>query len=281
MRARSLITTLLLLISTSGLPCAAKQIEGMARNQHPWGRFNIGASKLVKSTTENLDEKGQVISASTTETTTKLVDVDDNGYTLMIEVVVEVAGKRFNAQPQVVRRGYNGEGEGQTAVVKRMGEGEVTINGRKIPCEIRQVTIDCGDTQRICTVHYSDACAPFVLKSETTTLDAAGKPTQVQSQVDVIAVDMPSKVLNEIKSTAHVRVMHQDGKSSTLTLEVYCEEVPGGVVSHTSKETDETGRVIRRSTLELLDYSPGDGDDEQAEMVRKIFHRARMRRAAR
>jgi hypothetical protein len=96
-----------------------------------------------------------------------------------------------------------------------------------------------------------------------------------------MAIDMPSKVLTEIKSTSHVRVMHQQGKASTLTLEVHAADVPGGVVSHTSKETDETGRVVRRSTLELLDYGIGDGEDEQAQMVRKIFHRARTRRAVR
>jgi hypothetical protein len=269
------------MISMLVVPCAAKQIEGLPRDQHPWGQFKIGSWKRVKTTTETLNEKGEVTAVSTTETSTKLVDVDENGYTLMIEVVVEVAGKRFNAQPQIVRRGFNGEAEGQTVSVKKVGTGGLSVNDRNIPCEIRQVTIESGDTKRISTVHYSDALAPYVLKRETTSLDATGKPTQMQSQVEVMAIDMPSKVLTEIKSTSHVRVMHQQGKASTLTLEVHAADVPGGVVSHTSKETDETGRVVRRSTLELLDYGIGDGEDEQAQMVRKIFHRARTRRAVR
>jgi hypothetical protein len=281
LRERIVIAACLLMISILVAPCAAKQIEGLPRDQHPWGQFKIGSWKRVKTTAETLNEKGQVTAVSTTETSTKLVDVDEHGYTLMIEVVVEVAGKRFNAQPQVVWRGFNGEAEGQTVTVKKAGTGSLTINDRNIPCEIRQVTIENGEIKRISTVHYSDALAPYVLKRETTSLDAAGKPTQVQSQVELIAVDMPSKVLTEIKSTSHVRVMHQQGKASTLTLEVHAGDVPGGVVSHTSKETDENGRVIRRSTLELLDYGLGDGDDEQAQMVRKIFHRARTRRAVR
>ena len=76
----------------------AKQLEGtIPREQHPWVQFKIGSWKRVKTITETLDAKGAVVSTSVTETTTKLVDVDDEGYTLRIDAVVEVAGKKFPA----------------------------------------------------------------------------------------------------------------------------------------------------------------------------------------
>jgi hypothetical protein len=270
-----------LLIACIVSPVAAKQLEGVPREQHPWGQFKIGSWKRVRTHTENLDEKGAVVSTSTTETTTKLVDVDDEGYTLRVDVVVEVAGKRFTAQPQIIRRGYNGEGDGQEVSVKKMGEAGVTINGRQVTCEVRKITVDANDIKRITTVHYTDSVAPYVLKRETTSINADGKPADFQSQVDVVAFDMPTKVGTETKSTSLLRILNQQGKTTTLTLEVNCLDVPGGVVSHTSKETDEAGRITRRSTLELLDYALGTGEDPEAQMVRKVFHRAKVRRASR
>ena len=279
MRATRYILAALLFSLLIAAPAAARQHDNAPRDQHPWGQFKIGSWKRVRTLTETLDDKGAVQSSSTTETTTKLVDVDSEGYTLRIDVVVEVAGKRFTAQPQVIRRGFHGEGDGQNVSIKRVGEAGLDINGHKVACEVRQITVDGDSGKRIITVHYSDRLAPFVLRRETTTLDSDGKPTDMQSQVDVVAIDMPHKVLAEVKPTSHLRVMHQQGKASTLTLEVHCAEIPGAVVSHTSKETDDTGRVIRRSTLELLDYGLGTGDDAEAQMVRKAFHRVRNRRA--
>lgn len=256
-----------------------KQLECcVPREQHAWGQFKVGSWKRVRTHTESLSPDGAVIGSSTTETTTKLVDVDETGYTLRIDVVVEVAGKRFAGEPQVVRRGFSGETNGQSVSVKRVGDGGVFINGNKIECEIRQVSVEDDQGKRITTVHYNERLAPYVLRRETTTLGTDGKPLDLQSQVDVVAVDMPYKVLDTVRPTSHVRIMHQQGKASTLTLEVHASDVPGGVVSHTSKETDEHGNVVRRSTLELLDFGLGSGDDPDAQVVRKVFHRARNRR---
>lgn len=260
-------------------PAIARQLDaGVSRQQHPWGQFKIGSWKRVRTVAETLDAQGKVIGACVTETTTKLVDVDESGYTLRIDVSVEVAGKRFPAAPQVIRRPFNGESEEQLVSVKRVGEDRVIINGRKVQCEVRQVTAKSESGKRISVVHYTDELAPYVLKRETTSLDPQGKPTDVQSQVDVVAVDMPHEVLDQSRPTSHVRIMHQQGKASTLTLEVHCADVPGGVVAHTSKETDETGRVVRRSTLELMAYGVGTGDDIDAQTARKVFHRSRHRR---
>ncbi len=279
MRASNILIVAACIAVCCSAPSLAKQLDCcVPREQHAWGQFKIGSWKRVRTQTETLSPEGKILGTTTTETTTKLVDVDESGYTVRIDVVVEVAGKRFTGEPQVVRRGFSGETDGQTVAVKRTGEAILTINGHKVPCEVRQVTVDDKGSKRITTVHYSDRCAPHVLRRETTSLDAAGKPLELQSQVDVVAVDMPYKVLDEVRSTSHVRIMHQQGKASTLTLEVHCSAIPGGVVSHTSKETDESGHIIRRSTLELQDYGLGNGDDADAKLVRKVFHRARARR---
>ncbi len=283
MRVIGRITVVLcVLLALVAAPVLAKQLEeGVPRAQHPWGKFKIGATKRVRTFTEVMNEKGQVTSTSTTETTTKLIDVDDSGYTLRVDVVVEVAGKRFASQPQVVRRGYSGEAEGQMVSVKRSNDSVVNVNGQKVPCQVREITVDTDSGKRISTIYYSDKFSPYVLKRETACFDAAGKATDFNSQVDVVAVDMPCKVLSETKSASHVRVVSQQGKTSTLTLEVQVNDIPGGVVSHSSKETDESGRIVRRSTMELMDYSVGNGDDAETQSFRKIYTRVKNRRAGR
>jgi hypothetical protein len=259
----------------------AAQFEGVPREKHPWAQFKIGSWKRVRTVTEDLDAKGAVASKSMTETTTKLVDVHGDYYTLRVDVVVEVAGKRFSSNPQFIRRGFNGETDDRPATVKRLGAGRFQLGRDRIECEVQQITVDAGDSRRITTVHLSPRLAPFVLKRETSSVDAAGKPADFHSEVEVLAVDMPAQVLNQTKPTSHVRILNQQGKTSSITLEVHSVDVPGGVVSHSSKEKDETGRVTRRSTLELVDYALGTGEDPDAQYVRRVFHRRAQRKAMR
>ena len=82
-----------------------------------------------------------------------------------------------------------------------------------------------------------------------------GKETNYTSRVDVLALSMPYKVLSENKTTSLIKTVHNRSDGMTVTVEVHTPEVPGGVVAHTSKQLDLDGNLIRRSTLELVDYS--------------------------
>ena len=93
-------------------PCAVfaqAQDVKLARQHHPWARFEPGAWKKVRVVTETLDEAGNVTSTSTTDTTTLLEFVDADTYSLQLEVTVDVAGKRFQTPPQYIEQGYFGE----------------------------------------------------------------------------------------------------------------------------------------------------------------------------
>src|SRR5690606_26025099 len=194
------------------------------------------------TTTETLDAHGNVIDVTKTYTTTKLVDVDDRGYTLRIDVVMDVSGKRITAQPQAIRRGFHGEAEGQTVSVRQIGQERLTVAGRKVPCEVREIVVRSGRTRRVTTVHYSPRFEPHVLRREVTTLDPTGT-AETQCEVEVVAVDVPVGIRNEVGeevtvNTTRLQVRQQRGDSSILTVEVHAPNVPGGVVKHTSKETD-------------------------------------------
>jgi phosphoribosylformylglycinamidine (FGAM) synthase PurS component len=101
-------------------------------------------------------------------------------------------------------------------------------------------------------LYYSPSVPPFTLKRVTKVTDPEGKTIQRQTTAEVLAVDMPHKVLDDMEPVAYQRTLETHPNGSTATIEVFCLGVPGGIVAHTSKDMDTAGNVIRRSTLELM-----------------------------
>ncbi len=223
---------------------------------HPWGRFQPGAWKLVRVVTETIDENRQVANTAITETKTTLTQVEKDGVTLCIEVMVEVAGKRFQRQPQTVKQGFHGEPMSQDLQIKGATAGKVTIEGRVFPCKIFQLLFSgpANNNKTVSNVYYSNKTIPYVLKRTSVTADPEEKKTLSKTVVAVVALDMPWKVLAEIKSSVLVRTIREHAKGTITTWAVTTSDVPGGVICHSSKEIDKTGRMVRRSTLELIEY---------------------------
>lgn len=249
--------------------------------QHPWAKFGLGSWKQVRVFNESIGENGKVENTSITNTKTTLVDVSDTDYMLKVEVTIEVAGKSFKAETKFVRQGFHGEASGQTAEVQTVGPGEVVIDGRKYPIQVRKVVINGDDLKRVSLVHYSAAVPPHVLKRETKVTDVTGGKQTYESLVEVVAVDMPYRVLSETKLVSHVKTTHKQANgTSSVTLEVNCDDVPGGVVAHSAKEYTSADRVMTRSTLELVEYQvvPESADPDNVQTGRRrVFHRGRNR----
>ena len=237
------------------------------RDHHPWGHFPVGSWKKVRTTAELLDDKEQVVNITTTDTTTRLVAVDATGYTLRTDATVDVASRRIVAAPQTTRYGFYGETPGQAFSVKRSADASLTIDGLLIPCEVRQVVMSSDNNKLISTVHYSSQFPPFVLRREMSVEGAAEERTvsvEVKASaegkhsttlVEVVALDLPHRIRGELRQASHVKTTQRLPQSTKITLEVHSDEVPGGVVAHWASETNTTGRVLRRSTLELTEYS--------------------------
>lgn len=274
------VFALAVVLATASTPASARQPTACVTpiEQHPWGQFKPGSWKRVRVTTELLNSEGKVESETITETQTTLEAVEDCQFALKIEVTVEIAGKRFVAQPQYVTQGINGEVEGQTSSLKTLGAGEISIDGRTLPCQIKQVTIDGEGTRRVSTLHYCAEVPPYLLKRSTTATDSSTRQVKYRTDVETMAVAMPFRVRNQIMSTAWLRTVHRHEDGETITLETHCQAVPGGVVAHTSKELDRSGRLVRRSTLELVDYHVAKTDPPEQESKRRFFFRRRDRR---
>ena len=254
-------------------PAAAAEAPRWAA-YHPWGVFSPGAWKTVRLVTENLDEQGRPTSLSTTETTTTLTARDAQGVTLLIEAVVELVDKRLTVVPRTIRQDYFGLSSGVPVQVKLVGKAHLELEGRKVPVEIRQVEESTPSGRTITKIYFSDRIAPYVLRRETRSTDAQGN-LLAQTTSTVVALGLPWKVLSEIKQTALLHTFHQDTKGTVESWAIISAEVPGGVVCQASKEYDRTGRLVRRSSLELLDY----GLQPSLEPKRGLFQRLRAKRA--
>jgi hypothetical protein len=256
----SLTVCLLLSLSADSGSC---QEGGIQRKHDPWGRFEPGAWKLVRAVAETLDEKGLVVSTSTTETTTILTAVGKEGVTLEVQTTVEVAGKRFDAEPQIVKLGFHGEILAKDLKAQPPVEGSVNIDGRKIPCRVYELE-NAGPTSKTVTkVYYANTVPPYVLRREAVTTDASGENTLSETTVEVAALDMPWKVLAQRKPASIIKSTQKHAKGTVIAWAIAAPEVPGGIVYHTSKEVDKNGRVIRRSTLDLVSFGMQCEDDDR------------------
>ncbi len=254
---RKLSALLLLLTSLTTHWCvlqADAQTAGVVLEHHPWGRFEPGAWKRVRVITETLGAGGPVSETSSAETKTTLLRVDPDGVVLEIRVTIEVAGKRFEVEPQVVKQGFHGEVVCPTTKLRRAGPGEVVIEGRKIPCDIYQFESSSNGCGTVTQLYYSKSVAPHILKRESATTKVDGGEMQKQTVAQVIALDMPRRVMAETQTAALIRTVQKQPKSTITTWASSTPAVPGGIISHSSKEVDAEGQPVRRSTLELLDY---------------------------
>jgi len=264
----------LLLLCGSAL--GAGRDAGLTRELHPWGRFREGAWKQSRLVTHTFDERGELVSTSVTETRTTLKKVEADGVVLLVEAVVEVGGQELATPPKTVKLGFHGENAAESAVVRTLQPGQVTVGGRIIPCSVQQVETNDAGNGTITKVYYSPTVAPFILRKESVTTDAQGHVKLSETTLEVVSLRMPCKVLN-IRSTAHVKVVSKHPKGASTTWAFTSVDVPGGVVCRTIRELDENGRLLRRSTLELVGYGL-DPEDETPTLLSRWRNRHRAAR---
>ena len=146
----------------------------------------------------------------------------------------------------------------------------IDIEDRRIPCQVLEMEVVADDQKRLTKLYYSEKVAPHLLKKESISTDATGANTLFETMEAVVALDMPQKVKDDILPSSHVKTVRRNAKGSTITIEVHSPVVPGGVVAHTSKELDPKGRVIRRSTLELVDFGL---EEDRQDVVRRRHYK--------
>jgi len=252
-RAAACLLAGLGLLSLNPLGRAADEV-GNQRQAHAWGRFGKGSWRQVRVVTESFDAEGKLANSSTTHNMTTLDEVTPERIALRVEVTVEVAGQKFPSQPQIIRQGYAGESVGQSVSVKPLKTETLTVGDRQIVCDTEQIEILGGQSKEVSLVHYSPRLTPRVLKRTSTTSDVASGKTVQESVSEVVKLNETHTVLGVPKRAYRVRLVQKSDRGTTTTISVHVPEVPGEVVRQTSEKMDASGRLERRSNLELVGY---------------------------
>lgn len=254
---------------------AAQIAAPLTAEMHPWGKFEPGAWKRIRVVTETFNEQGTIASTNLTDSKTTLFDLDDASLTLETQACVEMAGKRFDSEPQMVKQGFHGEVLSPNLKIKDSSAGQVEIEDRKIPCQVLKLETVNGSSKTATTIYYSAAVAPNILRRDSKTTDLEGKTVLSETTATVLSLAMPYRIQDESHSAAHLKTVQKTPKGTTITLAVLCPDIPGGIVSHSSKELDTAGRLVRQSTLELVDYGSEPEKDRSNVFGRKRANRHR------
>lgn len=232
---------------------------------HAWGRVVPGAFSVVRNTTETFNEGDDTPDRFITTTRTTLHQLDTDGVILLIEAEREIAGKLVKFDPHTVKQGFNGVVTGQDTQIADLGTADVEIEGNVYPCRMQRITITDSRTITNIDSHYCPELPPYIIKSETTTTERDGGAVVDHILMQVIATDMPYLRRSDVLSTSVVTAVRDFPQGTTHTIATYSQSVPGGLVAQVSKELDTAGQLIRRSTLELLDYSVVPRPDSPAD----------------
>ncbi|MBA4016864.1 MAG: hypothetical protein C0483_06735 [Pirellula sp.] len=203
---------------------------------------------------ETLDPEGQVMGRSVSETKMTLADADDNGLTLRVQTSLEIGDRKLQSPPQELRQGLLGEPVDGASVAKELPVEALSIQGKVIPCEVRQTESTSGGRRQIITTWVNPQVAPFVMRKVTTTIDVATSRQLGETVMNVVSLSSERRILARNRSVAEVRTVQHHPRGQTTTQAICCPEIPGGVVSQTSEEFDVGGQLIRRTQMELVDF---------------------------
>lgn len=233
----------------------------------------------MRVTTEVYDEHG-VATTSVSELKTIMKSVDARTYTLVSERAVKLGNQFLPTTVQERTMGFSGEnGQQKVESVKKVGDSELVLNGRKIPCEVRQAIMnENGGTRTTATAYYSPEVAPHVLRRELTIVSGAGAEPATTTE-EVVALGMPYDVLGQRRTASFVHTVHKVPKQSKVTVEVCCDDVPGGIVAQWTKELDADGKLIGRTMAELIEFHVEKPTAAGPPMRPRRFDRKRPRRA--
>lgn len=248
---------------------AADDLNTLLEQAHPWARFGAGAWRHVRIVTENYDAEGNPADGSVTDNKTTVTEVTPERVTLRVEVTVEVAGQKFPSQPQIIVQGYAGETLGKIAPARPLEPQTIAIDGREIRCEARQLEISGGVTNEQTQIVFAAGHVPAILRRQSTLREAGDQKELQQITSQVMSLNMIRHLTNSDKpqSVYLVRATQNNDRGTTITWSWHAPNVPGEVVDECSHKTDADGRVVRRTTLELVDYGQGEAIDGPRESV--------------
>lgn len=252
------------------LPMAAPESEGpslnderavlleLVRQKHPWARFEPGAWRRVEVLSEVFDETGAFAGRTVSERTERLIAVGERSYTLSIEPVVQIAGRRTPG-PVEARKLWllNDRPSEQPIIAWTAGEPtSISLGETVVPC--RTWTIDSGvfgaeepQREEKLTLFVSQESQPAVLRRKRlSVLQGEAGPVFTES---VTRFSMPAIYGDELTAAWHTEstTEHPSGER-TEAFAIHGHDAPGGLFQRAVAEYDAAGVKTRWQVTRLV-----------------------------
>ena len=254
------------------------------QKQHPWATFTPGSWKTVRIVSESFDKDGKSMETSVTDVRSTLEAFCEKGVKLRVEVCLWLAGRRLDPKPQTVEQGYHGEvGEFEEETTKDLEPVELTIEGKKVPCKVREITLTEPKAKRVRVVKlfYNEDIAPYLLRRESKIRDTEKNSVLSETTMVVNSLDMPWESSGRLFSVAVVRTAKVTPKESMTSLSFLSTEVPGQMVYESTKEMDSQGKMIRQSVSRMTDFCATPDGEKRPGLLKRIRDAREKRSAAR
>ena len=262
----------------SAAPTVQAQSWPLSADEHPWASFPAGSWKVVVVTTKQFGDSGTLLETRSTRTETNLEWVEDNQCELKSRSTIDVERSDGSSAPtiaspaQAIKLPLRAGPVATTAKERRWA----TIGGQRIGVLVYEsVTKTDGKTTRH-TVWYSPRRAPYVMREhvEVRSADAESNGELiVEWDSQVTSLNTRVAVLDDRCRGWEIKAVRTTSRGTTTTIEVHCPEVPGTLVRSSTTQTNEAGRVVRQSVLELRSY----GTAYSKRISRRDLRRARRR----
>ena len=227
-----------------------------SREHHAWARFDVHSWKTTKILADLIDDAGNITSTVRRETTTQLLETELDRYVLEVDSIVQIGVQKVNHSNQKLKRTINTKGKGFAATVEK---GTLKIGEKEFKVDIRVVTLHTKQGKRVSRVSFCEQTTPHVLKRTTTYYDKKSAPLYTTTSA-VTEFDVKQDVLGDAKIVCRIVTTHKQNGTTTLTDELYCADIPGGIISQKIIEKNIDDQITRRTTLELTNYAIGEQD---------------------
>lgn len=243
---------------TQGVTNERDTLLATLRSSHPWARYEPGAWRRLKIVSEVFDETGAFAGRSVSERTERLVAVEDQSYTLSIEPVVEIAGRRTPGPVEAQKRWLlNDRPTEQPLFALAAGEPtSISLGELVVPC--RTWTIDSGvfeagspTREEKLTLYVSLESEPAVLRRQRQAI-LEGKPGPLVTE-SVTRFGTPVVYGEELTSAWHVATTteHPTGER-TEKFAIRGADAPGGLYQESATEYDLAGAKTRWQVTRLV-----------------------------
>ncbi len=239
------------------------------------GALAEGTWRTLRTVTETFDENGKFLARSETLHTDTLMEVTADDYALETATMVTVGGKHLRGGAQVSRRSLMSDASSDPPLVTTLSSADIGLSDRTIPCQRWELSIGEGAQRRLETVYYSPDVAPYVLRRELVAADGSSTSDLTNVDARVIGVDVPILLEGGMIAGHQLRIRSTMGANTVESLELRCQEAPGGLVRAASTERDPSGRRVRWVVTELEEFGSA-GDRPTSQRRWRLFpHRER------